>query len=370
MKRHTTGSAFVFLSLVLSGTVLSHGKDATSTDESTRHAVASLARLQPIDAHAHIYDTDPSLTDLLTRLNLHLLNILVIDNRDTFFKALEPQFSDAMRVEKDNPERFALCTTFSPYDFDSPGFSTRVISQLDESFNHGAVAVKIYKTIGMQIKKNNGQYLMPDDPVFDPIYDEIEARNRTVVAHIAEPTSAWEPPNPQSPDYGYYTQHPEEYAYTHPEWPSKSEILRARDHMLEKHPKLRVIGAHLGSMELGVDQMAAHFDRYPNFAVDTAARIPYFMLQPRAKVRAFLIKYQDRVLYGTDVSVDAGTNVAEAVKAARDDYLRDWKYFATDESVEYHGRKVRGLALPQSTLRKLYHDNAVRWIPGILDSAK
>lgn len=135
--------------------------------------------------------------------------------------------------------------------------------------------------------------------------------------------------------------------------------------MLEKHPKLRVIGAHLGSMELDVNQIAQHFDRYPNFAVDTAARIDYLMIQPREKVRRFLIKYEDRVLYGTDVSLEPGTT--DTMDGATDMYLRDWRYFATNDLVEFKGgQKVRGLGLPQSTLRKLYHDNAVKWIPGIL----
>src|SRR5207248_2889909 len=124
--------------------------------------------------------------------------------------------------------------------------------------------------------------------------------NRTLIAHLAEPDSCWKPPNAASPDYSYYKEHPGEYAYTHPEWPSKGAILAARDHLLAANPKLRVIGAHLGSMETNVDDIAQRFDLYPNFAVDMAARIPYFMLQPREKVREFLLKYQDRVLYATD----------------------------------------------------------------------
>jgi predicted TIM-barrel fold metal-dependent hydrolase len=359
----------IFLLLVILSAVLTYGQGTISREKRTRNAIESLAEIQPIDAHAHIYVTDPSVTKLLRELDLHLLDILVIDDRDKFFKSLEPQFSDAIRLQENNKGRVALCTTFSPYDFDAPGFSKRAIAQLDKNFDGGAVAVKIYKTIGMEIKTKRGRYLMADDPVFDPIYDEIETRNRTVVAHLAEPTSCWQPPNPNSPDSDYYTKHPDEYAYLHPDWPSKAEILRARDHILEKHPKLRVIGAHLGSMEVDLDQLAEHFDRYPNFAVDTAERVPYFMLQAHEKVRSFIIKYQDRVLYGTDVDLEPGTNAAEAMRDARTVYLRDWKFFATNDWVEYKGKQIRGLGLPQSTLRKLYHDNAVTWIPGILSSA-
>jgi predicted TIM-barrel fold metal-dependent hydrolase len=262
--------------------------------------------------------------------------------------------------------RAVFCTTFSPYDFEEPGFAQRTIEQLDGDFAAGAIAVKIYKVMGMEMKSKAGKYVMPDDPGFEPIYQDIAAHQRTVVAHIAEPDSCWQPPNPASPDYEYYQQHPEEYAYAHPDWPSKTAILAARDHLLDENPQLRVVGAHLGSMEADVNQMAQRFDRYPNFAVDTAARVPYFMLQPRDKVRAFLIKYQDRVLYGTDLVVMPKDNTEEALAEWNDTYARDWKFFATDQSVEYKGRSYRGLALPGPVLRKIFHDNAVRWLPGIM----
>jgi len=328
-----------------------------------------LAGMNPIDAHVHVFKDDPAFGDLLKRLELRVLNICAIDDRDPFYKDLEPQWGPALKLFRSTSGHAALCTTISPYDFQELGFSQRVISQLDKDFAAGAIAVKLYKTIGMEIRTKAGKYLLPDDPVFEPILKSIAAHNRTVVAHFAEPDSCWEAPNPASPDYDYYKKHPEEHAYLHPEWPSKAAILAARDHLLEMNPKLRVVGAHLGSMEVDVNQMAQRFDRYPNFAVDTAARIPYFMLQPSDKVRAFLIKYQDRVLYGTDLELMPERKTEETLKEWTSTYERDWKYFATDQTVEYHGHYIKGLQLPLPVLRKLYHENAVRWIPGILTSA-
>ena len=222
----------------------------------------------------------------------------------------------------------------------------------------------------MEIKTKAGKYLMPDDPAFEPVYEDIMAHHRTIVAHLAEPDSCWAPPNPASPDYEYYKQHPEEYAYAHPEWPSKAAILAARDHVLAQHPKLRLVGAHLGSMEADVNEIAQRFDRYPNFAVDTAARVPYFILQPRQKVRDFLIKYQDRILYATDLVVMPQDNTEKALQEWTSTYERDWKFFATDQTVEYKGHQAQGLRLPEPVLRKLYRDNAIRWFPGITGSVR
>ncbi|HEV2699935.1 MAG TPA: amidohydrolase, partial [Terriglobales bacterium] len=102
----------------------------------------------------------------------------------------------------------------------------------------------------------------------------------------------------------------------------------------------------------------------PNFAVDTAARVEYLMMQPRDKVRAFLIKYQDRVLYGTDLVVMPKDDTEKSLAEWKDAYARDWTFFATNKTLEVKGRKVQGLELPEPVLRKLYHDNAVRWFPG------
>ena len=95
-------------------------------------------------------------------------------------------------------------------------------------------------------------------------------------------------------------------------------------------------------MELSVDDIAMHFDRYPNFAVDTAARVGYLMLQPRDKVKAFMIKYQDRVLYGTDLELYPQGNVEQAINHWQNTYAQDWKYFATDEIIRYQGHNIRG----------------------------
>jgi predicted TIM-barrel fold metal-dependent hydrolase len=302
---------------------------------------------------------------MLRQLHLKILNICVVDDKSPFQKGLEPQLDDAWSVVRAAEGHARLGTTFDPFKFYEPDFSERAIKQIDENFAEGAVAVKIWKNIGMEIRWPDGKYVMPDDPVFEPIYKDIAAHNKTMIAHIAEPDSCWQPLTPESPDYGYYHQHPEWYMYRQPDHPSKATILAARDRMLAENPELRVVGAHLGSMESDLDEMARHFDRYPNFAVDTAARVRYFMVKPPEKVRSFLIKYQDRVLYGTDLALRPQQNTQETVKEWEITYARDWKYFADAEVIDHAGHKIQGLKLPMPVLRKLFHDNAVRWIPGI-----
>lgn len=327
--------------------------------------LSRFSALSPIDIHAHVFIDTPVFAEFQRRLNLRILNICVVSQHGRGYdEAAEPNRT-AREIMQSTGGRAAWCSTFDPQDFEKPEFAEHEIQVLNATFAEGALAVKIWKAIGMDLRRSDGSFLMADDPAFAPIYTDIAVHHRTLLAHLAEPTSCWQPANPASPDYGYYNQHPEWYMFRHPGYPSKETILAARDRLLAANPNLRVVGCHLGSMELDVDQIAQRFDHYPNFAVDTAARVPYLMMQPPEKVRAFLTKYQDRVIYGTDNGLRAGADPVKTLPQWHARYLNDWKYFATDEWVEYKGKKYRGLALPQPILRKLYHDNAVRWVPGI-----
>src|SRR5271156_172188 len=328
----------------------------------------AFAAIEPIDTHVHAFKSDPEFTDLMSRLRLHLLDICVADNHGIYGE-LATELARAQGFVASSQGHARLCVTFDPYSFQRKGYSQDIIKQLRQEFADGAIAVKIWKNIGMEIKTPDGRYVMPDDPIFEPIYRAIAAENKTLVAHVAEPSSCWQPPNPDSPDYDYYKENPQWYMYLHPDHPRKETILAARDHLLAENPQLRVVGAHLGSMETDVDEIAKRFDLYPNFAVDTAARMEYLMLAPREKVRNFLIKYQDRMLYGTDLEFLNGEATPEALKDWQETYARDWKFLASDQKLQLRGRQIEGLNLPQPVLRRIFHDNAVRWVPGIAASA-
>jgi predicted TIM-barrel fold metal-dependent hydrolase len=322
--------------------------------------------LDPVDTHVHVYQANPAFLALLEKLNLHVLNIVVPRTPDQ--RALDRERQQAWGFVRASQGQATLCTTFNPFVYRNPGFARAIISQIDRDFSDGAAAVKIWKNIGEQVKDVKGNYILPDNPAFEPIYKDIAAHNKTLIAHVADPDTIWEPPTPAAPDYSYYMKHPEWYMYNKPNSPSKQVILRARDHLLRQNPNLRVVGAHLGSMEADFNQIGQHLDDYPNFAIDLAARMPYLVMQPRAEVIAFIEKYQDRLLYATDNELFAEGDVSEAIQSWEKTYAFDWRFFATSDTLQYRDRKVQGLNLPAPILRKLYHQNAVRWIPGVLQN--
>lgn len=358
----------LILSAALGAWCTSHySGPASSSPEpaSNEQVLKSFAALQPIDAHVHVFKTDPAFQAMLERLHLTLLNILVVDNTLSYRKQLKPQVDDAFALMRSSHGHIALCTTFDPYKFNDASFSAEAIKQLDENFAAGAVAVKIWKNIGMEIKNGDGKFVMPDDPKLEPIYRDIAKHGKTLLTHVAEPDVAWGPPDPSDPSWSYYQENPQWFLYNKPGFPSKQTILQARDHLLAANPELRVVGVHLGSMEKDIDNVATHLDQYPNFAVDMAARMEYLMMAPTDDVRAFLIKYQDRVLYGTDLDLLATADVPESLKDWQSTYVRDWKFLATDETFDSEGRKVRGLKLPEAVLRKIFRENALHWIHGL-----
>lgn len=363
MTKSLRYAGIVFLLLLcVAGTLLfyhRHGKSKAQTEALDGASLSEFISLDPIDAHTHILQTGPAFLGMLQHLNMHVLDILYVDDTTPYLSSLAQERLEAQKFAESSGGRAQICTTFDPFRFNEKRFSADVVAGLNQDFQNGAVAVKIWKNIGMEIRKPSGQYLMPDNPVFAPIYRDIAEHDRTLISHQADRDLAWG--NPQNP---YYLRHPE-WVVSRPGAPDKKTILQARDHVLAMNPNLRVVGAHFGCMEEHLDQLALRLDRYPNFAVDTAARIQLLVTQPREFVRAFILKYQDRILYGTDLNFYNGADDLATSRKWENQYALDWRYLSTDDHFEYQGRKVEGLDLPRPVLKKLYHDNALHWIPGL-----
>ena len=211
-----------------------------------------------------------------------------------------------------------------------------------------------------------------DDPLFYPIYTWLAANTHTLVAHIAEPIACWHPLDENNPYRSYYSSHPQWHMYGRTDRPHHSDIIAARDRVIERYPSLRVVGAHLGSLEYDVDELAKRFEKYANFAVDTSgqARIGDLGRQDREKVRDFFIKYQDRIMFGSDRSTGGQLEMTDrelknSLAVLQDALQLGWDYYATDKQMVVKNQPCQGLALPEKVLKKLFGENAKRWYPGI-----
>lgn len=328
--------------------------------------------VQKFDVHVHLNIYDTTFISQARRDNLRLLTVNV---NPAYYPSVEEQQSVALRMVKDFPDRLAYATTFTVENWGTKEWLPQTLAYLENSFKQGAIAVKIWKNIGMGLKDSNGKFVMIDDSRFDPVLKMIEKNNITLLGHLGEPRNAWLPVDQMtvSNDKGYFTTHPEYHMFKHPENPSYEDQVNARDNMLKKHPNLRFVGAHLGSLEWNVDELAKRLDQFPNMAVDMAARIVHLQAQSAQnwqKVRNFMIKYQDRLIYATDHGVDAKSDLSTINKRLHETRMKDWTYFATNDdmtSSSFSGT-FKGLQLPKPVIDKIYRINAQKWFPGIDNS--
>ncbi len=262
---------------------------------------------------------------------------------------------------------------FGPtFFFDTAGWGTedwskKIISQLERDISAGAITVKIWKNIGMTVRDRTGKFIMVDDPGLDPVFNFIKSKNIPVTGHLGEPRNCWLPFNEMtvSSDSNYFAENPQYHMFLHPEYPSYEDQINARDNLLEKTSRSYFVGCHLGSLEWNVDSLALRLDRYPNMAVDISARICHLQYQSakdRKRVRDFCIKYQDRLLYGTDVGYSGG-NPEGFKKQMHETWIDDWKYFATDAEMtsDLFDGTFRGFKAAKSVMNKIYSENAMKW---------
>jgi len=236
-----------------------------------------------IDTHVHIHRGARALLSALKESKWRGLDIVVCPASGDEPFDLEEKLRVTLKVQRDSGGTLAWASTFDARGFESPDFTNRTVNLLLRSFEDGAVAVKVWKNIGMAIKSKAGAYLLPDNPALLPIYEAIQRADRTLIAHLAEPDGAWMPLDARNPEFAYYSKNPQWHMYGKARAPVKEAILKARDRVLALYPKLRVVGCHLGSDEDNLKQLARRLDTYPNFAVDTAARIRYFARGDRTR---------------------------------------------------------------------------------------
>ena len=339
---------------------------------------ADFTRVAKFDAHVHDNVDRDAFLDIARKDNFELLSINV-DYPD--FPPLGLQAEAATRHRSEDPQRFHFATTFSMKGFGEPGWTERTNAALDAAVAKGAVAVKVWKNIGMVVKDKDGKHIFLDDPRFDGVMAHIQKLGIPLIAHQGEPLNCWLPLDQMTTDNdrSYFKEHPEYYMYLHPEEPSYEMLMAARDRFVAFHPKLSFVGAHMASLEWSVDRLAVWLDRFPNANVDIAARITQIQYQSDhdyQKVRDFFIKYQDRLMYGTDIAdnppdpnapaenppIDTSGS-ASAFEADVDRTWRsDWRYLATPATQHVDDLKadVKGLALPRAVIDKLYYKNAHR----------
>ena len=329
------------------------------------YSEADYFKVPKMDAHVHIYSTDPWIVETSVKENLSLITI----NTNAGTAVLQQRDSAVALMRKFPKTVYYLATfTFDTAKWNADDWEQKTIDELEKNISGGAIGVKLWKNIGMIERDRTGNFIMISNKRFDPVISFIEQKGLPMTGHFGEPRNCWLPLDSMTVenDRSYFRDHPEYHMFLHPEYPGYQDQLNARDSMLTKHPNLKFIGCHLGSLEWNVDELAKTLDRFPNMAVDLAARICHLQYQSAKdpeKVRNFLIKYQDRILYGTDIDYTRNwldSSFYSEIHATR---LKDWNYFTGTNEMKSEDFKLpfTGLHLPRQVVDKIFYLNAVKW---------
>jgi len=254
---------------------------------------------------------------------------------------------------KPYPGRFIV---FSQIDFskiDDPNFSQEMVAQLDDAVRRGARGLKQLKDLGLSVRDKAGKLVAIDDSRLDPIWEECGRLGIPVSIHSTDPEAFFHPVDKNNERYEELTEHPD-WSFYGPQFPTKESLLAARDRMFAKHPHTTFVALHMANWPENLDYVSHLLDTLPNVMVEFGAREAELGRQPR-RTREFFIKYQNRIMFGTDNGMDEVMyrNHFRWLETG-DEYFNYWGYPG-------QGRwKIYGMELPDSVLEKIYHKNAER----------
>jgi len=311
------------------------------------------AKFPVIDIHSH--QSTPISSGEYDRVmkGMELNNLQILVNLSGAYGDRLRQGADALRASK-YKDRMALFANINFRDSVGAGFGAKAAKQLEDDVKAGAVGLKIFKDLGMFVRRSDGSRLKVDDPELDPVWAACARMNIPVLIHIAEPPAFFDPLDYNNERWLELALYPDRRHQTGVHF---EELMTERNNVIRRHPNTRFILAHFGWHANDLARAGKLLDGNPNVYYDVAAVLYDFGRQPRA-AHEFFIKYQDRILFGKD-------------SYQPDEYPYYWRVFETNDEYfdyyrDYHAFwKLYGIGLPDPALKKLYYQNALKVTPGL-----
>lgn len=246
------------------------------------------------------------------------------------------------------------------WDIHKPGYGARMADRLSEAVRQGACGLKLLKDLGLTIRDQSGKIIPPDDPRFDPVWERAAELNIPILWHCADPRAFFNPIDERNERWEELHRHPE-WSFHGGDFPKFDDLVAARMRVVGRHPKTTFILAHFADLPDDLQTLGRYLDKYPNAYVEFAGRIAELGRQPYT-AREFFLKYQDRILFGTD-GVPPATELVPHFQMLE---TRDEYFPYEDNPFPPQGFwNINGLGLPDDVLRQVYYENAARVIPGM-----
>ena len=311
------------------------------------------AKFYVIDVHNHINDAEgiedhvppDQVVAMMDATNVRTVVILTGMWGDKLQHVID-------EMVKPYPGRFMVFSQIDWSKIDDPNFGTEMVKQLDDSVARGARGLKVLKDLGLGVREKSGKLLAIDDPRLDPIWEEAGKLHIPVFIHSGDPEAFFHPIDATNERYEELHEHPD-WSFYGRDYPSLDALLEARNRVFTRHPHTTFVSLHMGWPE-NLDWVDAMLANHPNVMVEFGAREAELGRQPK-RTRELFLKYQDRVMFGTDNQI------------TEDLYRNNFRWLETaDEYFDYWGApgegrfEIYGLALPDDVLKKIYHENAER----------
>lgn len=332
-----------------------------------------------IDTHMHIRaDGAEAALDVMDSVGLsaavNLTGGTVLDF-DEGLSALLEKHSD----------RFAVCVMLDYEGIDEKDWGKSQADGLEAAVKAGATGLKEVKRLGLGVRDKSGKLVTVDDERLNPVWERCAKLGIPVVIHTTDPLAFHQPLSLTNERFVELQVHPQ-WVFQRPGLPSKMEILEARARMIAANPDTQYICVHVGTFPEDLVTVALWLEELPNMHLDTAARFVEIGRHHPEMVRNFFIRYQDRIMFGTDTGIGAERRMLGVGMPGdeefwkREDYKETflfpyygsmYRYLETDD---YHippstpvqgGWTMHGISLPDDVLKKVYSENALRMFPGL-----
>ena len=240
------------------------------------------------------------------------------------------------------------------------GFAARTAEQLKECKRLGASGLKLFKRFGLGLQNPDGSLLEIDDPRWNPIWEACGELGLPVIIHTADPAAFFDDIDETNERWEELHRHPD-WSFSADKFPDRPELLAARNRVIQRHPETIFIGAHVANNAEDLAVVSRWLNEYPNLYIGFASRIGELGRQPYTS-RRFFLEHADRILFSTD-----GPWPETRVRLY-------WRFLETyDEYFPYSEKEfppqgfwnIYGIGLPEDVLKMVYHENALRIIPGL-----
>jgi predicted TIM-barrel fold metal-dependent hydrolase len=346
-----------------------HEYDPPSTLVVPEHPVTR-AKYPFVDVHNHQFQMpEQDLSELVAAMDRLNMAVMVNLSGRGFRRIEQPDGSFRYAIREPDylrravaaaaaaaPGRFVVFTNVDLTGLGGPGWLERALAELETDVANGARGLKVYKSLGMDAKDVAGERIAVDDPRLDPIWAKCAELGIPVLIHSGDPAPFWQAKTADNERLFELMERPGRYRdpEVYPPW---EQIMGEQHNVFRRHPATTFISAHLGWMGNDLARLGGLLDELPNLYTEIGAVLAELGRQPRF-ARDWLIRYQDRVMFGKDSWAPAEYHVYFRALETADDYF------------DYYRRrhafwKIYGLDLPDEVLRKLYYGNALRVLPGL-----